>query len=254
MQWYFKVLKNYVGFSGRASRTEFWMFNLINTIVYILLMLLMLSKVDFSNNHDLEASVSANLFYWVYVIYYWGTLLPSLAVLVRRLHDTDKSGLWALLIFVPFGFIAIFIFCVTAGTIGRNRFGSDPWGFDDDFDDEYDDEYDEHDYNYRPQNNVRKTATPNWPQRDVSQYEAQNQSRPQRQDVYNLDQPYDENSLASPQRKSRQQADSLSSYKDPFASDPNENHYYQRFGLSDEEFKPEDNASKNSNSISNDKR
>lgn len=245
MQWYLKVLKNYVGFSGRASRTEFWMFNLINGIILVVLLGLTFATTNTSSSYDYEEAMSISPFYWVYLLYALGVALPGLAVSVRRLHDTDKSGWWLLLNFLPFGGIVLFIFWVMPGTDGYNDYGPDPWGDDDEYDeyDEYDDGY-EDDYNYRPQNNARGT-TSNRQQSTSRQYERQNSSRSQQSDAYNLDQPYPENKPSPAQKRPRQQADSLTDYKDPFSSDPNEKDYYQRFGLSDEEFKAKDNTSDN---------
>ena len=55
-----------------------------------------------------------------------GLLLPSISVLVRRLHDADKSGWWVLLGFVPLGGLILLVFCCMDGTKGENRFGPDP--------------------------------------------------------------------------------------------------------------------------------
>ena len=84
MHWYLKVLKNYVGFQGRARRKEYWMFVLFNSLI-----LVMLSIVE--SSMDL-GDVLTN-------IYSLAVLLPFLAVAVRRLHDRGRSG-WSLL--VPF--------------------------------------------------------------------------------------------------------------------------------------------------------
>ncbi len=61
----------------------------------------------------------------------WGlaTFLPSLAMGVRRLHDTDRSGWWWLLSFIPLiGIIVLIVFWCSEGTRGPNRFGPDPLG------------------------------------------------------------------------------------------------------------------------------
>ncbi|MFB0487686.1 uncharacterized membrane protein YhaH (DUF805 family) [Methylobacterium sp. OAE515] len=55
-------------------------------------------------------------------------ILPSLSVFVRRLHDTDRSGWWYFAAFTIVGLIPLFVFSVSRGTIGSNRFGSDPLG------------------------------------------------------------------------------------------------------------------------------
>lgn len=59
-------------------------------------------------------------------VFYLFTIIPSLAVSVRRLHDSDKSGWWLLLSFVPAGALVLFIFYLLDGTPGSNRHGPDP--------------------------------------------------------------------------------------------------------------------------------
>lgn len=97
MQWYLAVLKNYVGFSGRARRKEYWMFTLINAIVGAIINVIQLIL-------GLE-------FPYLSMLYLLATFLPVLALAIRRLHDTDRSGAWALLFFVPFiGWLVLLVF------------------------------------------------------------------------------------------------------------------------------------------------
>lgn len=119
MHWYLKVLRNYVGFEGRARRKEYWMFVLFNVIAAIVAMVL-------DNVLGLASSQYAG-YGPIYGLYLLAVLLPSLAVGVRRLHDTDRSGWWMLLGFVPIlGAIVLLVFMVIEGTPGPNRFGPDP--------------------------------------------------------------------------------------------------------------------------------
>lgn len=111
MQWYLKVLQNYVGFQGRARRTEYWMFVLFNTIACLVLYL-----VDFLLGLPFVLSL----------IYSLAVLLPSLAVLVRRLHDTGKSGWWILIALVPFGSIVLLVFECLDSHPGDNQYGKNP--------------------------------------------------------------------------------------------------------------------------------
>ncbi|HCY2327231.1 TPA: DUF805 domain-containing protein [Escherichia coli] len=113
MQWYLSVLKNYVGFSGRARRKEYWMFTLINAIVGAIINVIQLIL-------GLELP-------YLSMLYLLATFLPVLALAIRRLHDTDRSGTWALLFFVPFiGWLVLLVFFCTEGTSGSNRYGNDP--------------------------------------------------------------------------------------------------------------------------------
>jgi uncharacterized membrane protein YhaH (DUF805 family) len=110
MEWYLKVLKNYVGFTGRARRKEYWMFALISGIIG-----LALRAVDYI--------VGAPVFTWIYAL---AILLPGLAVVVRRLHDTGRSGWWYLIILIPVvGGIVLLVFtCLDSE--GDNKYGPNP--------------------------------------------------------------------------------------------------------------------------------
>lgn len=113
------VLSNYATFSGRARRSEFWWFQL----AYLLASFVagMIDALIFGTGPDSAAIVAP--------ILSLSLLLPSLAVWVRRLHDTDRTGWWLLLILVPFlGIIVLLVFAVLRGTDGPNRFGPDPLG------------------------------------------------------------------------------------------------------------------------------
>ncbi|MFM5681067.1 DUF805 domain-containing protein [Aeromonas veronii] len=113
MKWYISVLKQYAVFSGRARRTEYWMFVLCNVIV-----MLLLGMVDKLIGGDNELISS---------IYSLAVLLPSLAVAARRLHDTDRSAWWLLLGLIPIiGTLVLIYFMVCNGQQGPNRFGDDP--------------------------------------------------------------------------------------------------------------------------------
>lgn len=112
MHWYIDVLKNYVGFSGRARRTEFWMFALISFVVATVLTIV-------ENLVGVPGTLSS--------LYNLAVLLPSLAVAMRRLHDTGRSGFWLLLIFIPvLGWLVLLIFYILEGTSGDNEYGPDP--------------------------------------------------------------------------------------------------------------------------------
>ncbi|ONI75802.1 hypothetical protein BWI15_08270 [Kribbella sp. ALI-6-A] len=116
MHWYLDVLKKYVVFSGRARRKEFWMFTLFNVIISIVL-----TVIDRLIGTD---SSGAGLLSGIYTLL---VLLPSLAVTVRRLHDTDRSGWWILIGLIPLiGAIVLLVFEVQEGTAGDNSHGPDP--------------------------------------------------------------------------------------------------------------------------------
>ncbi|WP_066368672.1 DUF805 domain-containing protein [Neobacillus fumarioli] len=112
MEWYLKVLKNYAVFEGRARRKEYWMFVLVNLIVEIIL------------------SVIGSLLHirqFLTGLYSLAVFLPSLAVSVRRLHDSGRSGLWVLIGLIPFiGAIVLLVFFCLDSEEGNNRFGPNP--------------------------------------------------------------------------------------------------------------------------------
>ena len=118
MEWYLKVLKNYANFEGRARRKEYWMYTLFNIIALVVLMLLDRMLGLASPTYGIGP---------LYGLYALAVLLPGVAVLVRRLHDTDKSGWWWLIAFIPLiGGVVLLVFSVMAGDAGSNRFGPDP--------------------------------------------------------------------------------------------------------------------------------
>lgn len=112
MEWYLKVLKNYVGFEGRARRTEYWMFILFNFIASLIL--------GFIGGFIGLDSILA-------YIYSLAVMLPSLAVAVRRLHDTGRSGWMILLSLIPLvGAIVLIVFMCQDSQPGDNKYGSNP--------------------------------------------------------------------------------------------------------------------------------
>lgn len=117
MEWYTGVLKKYVEFSGRARRKEFWMFTLINALISIALSIVdRLIGTDYANGGGVLNS-----------IYGLAVLLPSLAVGIRRLHDTGRSGWWLLIGLIPcVGIIVLIVFWAQEGAAGQNEHGPDP--------------------------------------------------------------------------------------------------------------------------------
>jgi uncharacterized membrane protein YhaH (DUF805 family) len=118
MNWYLEALRKYAVFDGRARRMEYWMFVLFNCLIVVVLSVVDTVVGIFSLGNSIGALTGL---YWLVV------LVPSIAVTVRRLHDTDRSGWWALLALLPLlGTIVLFVFCVLDGTPGANRFGENP--------------------------------------------------------------------------------------------------------------------------------
>ncbi|MFD6492768.1 DUF805 domain-containing protein [Streptomyces sp. NPDC060188] len=118
MHYYTDVLKKYASFQGRARRSEYWMFALFNVVIALVLL-------------GLAAATKSTAFYVLYIVYILAVILPSLGVLVRRLHDTGRSGGWFFISFVPFvGGLVLFIFTVLEGNPGPNEYGPNPKGVD----------------------------------------------------------------------------------------------------------------------------
>ncbi|MFD4789295.1 DUF805 domain-containing protein [Streptomyces sp. NPDC058459] len=111
MHWYVDVLKKYAVFSGRARRQEYWMFTLFSVIISIVLSIL-------------DNALDINFLAFIYAL---GVLLPSLAVTVRRLHDTSRTGWWTLIALVPLiGAIVLIVFLASEGKPEANEYGPNP--------------------------------------------------------------------------------------------------------------------------------
>ena len=116
---YVGVLRKYATFSGRATRTEYWLFTLAQIIVFVALGIL--AAVGASG--DFPVLGLPLVVYWI------GTIIPSLAVTVRRFHDGGYSGWMILLALIPaIGGIILLIFMVLPSERGSNRHGPDPRG------------------------------------------------------------------------------------------------------------------------------
>lgn len=112
MNHFFGALKKYADFSGRARRQEYWMF-----ILFYIIFTVVIGLVD--NLLGIPGILSG--------IFALALLLPSLAIGARRLHDTNRTGWWLLMYFLPVvGPVVILIFTILEGDQNENRFGSDP--------------------------------------------------------------------------------------------------------------------------------
>ena len=108
--------KNYVGFSGRACRSEYWYWVLAMIIGGIIT-----GIVDYAAFGDSDYGP-------VNSIFSLATFLPSLAVSIRRLHDIDRTGWWWLIVFTIIGIFVLIYWACVRGTAGPNRFGPDSLG------------------------------------------------------------------------------------------------------------------------------
>jgi uncharacterized membrane protein YhaH (DUF805 family) len=119
MSWYIGVLKKYADFNGRARRKEYWMYQLFNVLV---LLVLYIPSILIAVATEIPALASL-----LPLLYILGVLLPTIAVSVRRFHDQDKSGWWYLLALIPsVGSIILIVFMCLEGTPGPNQYGPNP--------------------------------------------------------------------------------------------------------------------------------
>ena len=107
--------RNYVGFGGRACRSEYWYWALF--VVIFSIVTFMLDSLLFPDN---PARLLNSLFSLA-------VFLPGLAMAIRRLHDIDKSGWWVLIVLIPIvGWIILIVWAIKQGDEANNRFGADP--------------------------------------------------------------------------------------------------------------------------------
>ncbi len=110
LEWYLKPIKKYADFEGRARRKEYWTFTLGNFLISLLL-----GGAGFGFGLGLEYLGSL---FGLFV------LVPSIAVGVRRLHDTNRSGWWLLVGLIPvIGVFVLLYFMLLEGDTSTNRYG-----------------------------------------------------------------------------------------------------------------------------------
>lgn len=113
------VLNKYATFEGRARRAEYWYFALLTCALSIV------AQVVGAGSHD--AGLITLLLLVVLGLISLALIIPSIAVSVRRLHDTGRSGWFLLLVLIPIvGGILLLVWMCSRGTEGPNRFGADP--------------------------------------------------------------------------------------------------------------------------------
>lgn len=109
-------LVRYAQFNGRASRGEFWWFQL-----FIMILLIPSNVLGFIAGYT-GSSTLALISTGVGALVWLAIIVPMIAVIVRRLHDTDRSGWWCLLMLVPIVALVVLVFLLLPGTPGNNRF------------------------------------------------------------------------------------------------------------------------------------
>jgi len=114
MHWYLEVLRKYTLFTGRSRRSEYWYFTLFNLIVITVLWFI---------DSVMRKIVGFGMFG---ILYGLAVLLPGIAVSIRRLHDTDRSGWWMLLALVPIVGLVLIVLLAEDSNAGTNRYGQNP--------------------------------------------------------------------------------------------------------------------------------
>ncbi len=118
MNWYLEVLKKYAVFEGRAGRQEYWFFILFNILISMAL-----GYVDWLTG-NINPETGLGILSGIYAL---GVMIPGMAVSVRRLHDTGRSGWWLLITFVPvIGAIVFLYFMVLDSNPEINEYGPSP--------------------------------------------------------------------------------------------------------------------------------
>ena len=131
MKWFLKCLKQYADFSGRARRREYWFFQLFNLIFFIVIVLgLGLIANALGANDSISPEFGLNTIIGLLIIFYVLALtIPSIAVTIRRLHDTGNSGWMLFISLIPLiGPIWLFILYVKNSQLGENKWGPNPKG------------------------------------------------------------------------------------------------------------------------------
>ena len=121
MNWYLEPWKKYAQFSGRACRSEFWTFALINMLICFVLLVPRIASLVRTGGHG------PSPLFFLYCIFVLVGFLPTTACTVRRLHDSNRSGWWYFIAFVPFvGGLILLVFLLLDGNSGANDYGPNP--------------------------------------------------------------------------------------------------------------------------------
>ena len=167
MEWMLLPLKRYFEFSGRSRRMEYWMFFLFQVLLWIALTILagviaggaglLAGASGEAGTNMVGVLLSMGIIGILMLVVWLGLLVPAIAVAVRRLHDTNRSGFWLFLAIAPYilgyiivimgaasestglaavgglisllgliGGIVLLVFMFLPGTVGPNRYGPDP--------------------------------------------------------------------------------------------------------------------------------
>ncbi len=130
IEWYKKVVfENYANIKGRARRSEYWYYTLANFIICIISLILIIAVFA------TDIMVLGYIFVGLFAIYVLLNIVPNICVLIRRLHDVNKSGWFYFVSFIPLiGNFWLIYLLISEGTHGTNDYGKDPKQLHDELD------------------------------------------------------------------------------------------------------------------------
>jgi len=120
MEYMLMPLKRYADFSGRSRRKEYWMF-----VLGVIIVAIVLSIVEGALG---MSGMVGGVYGPLTTLLILGTIIPSIACMVRRFHDQGKSGWFAILAFIPIISLVVLVFMCLDGDTGSNEYGPDPKG------------------------------------------------------------------------------------------------------------------------------
>jgi uncharacterized membrane protein YhaH (DUF805 family) len=123
-----RALRQFSRFSGRASVAEYWWFALFIVLLWAALYFMLSVISSAGSSGGVGQTIGALLLGMslVVLVAVVALLVPIVAITVRRLHDTGRSGWWALLLPVPLLAVVVYFFCLLPGSIGANKYGDEP--------------------------------------------------------------------------------------------------------------------------------
>jgi uncharacterized membrane protein YhaH (DUF805 family) len=123
-----RALRQFSRFSGRASVAEYWWFALFIVLLWAALYFMVSVVSSAGSSGGVGQTIGALLLGMslVVLVAVLALLVPVVAITVRRLHDTGRTGWWALLLPVPLLAVVVYFFCLLPGSIGANKYGEEP--------------------------------------------------------------------------------------------------------------------------------